>query len=94
MNERLLLALDRGGIAIRLKDDTWGIWRGRDQRGRRVGTLSGAEISAQVALGHLSHLGEPSEQRLIWTGPPLPRQQAEPSAKAVSYTHLTLPTIA
>lgn len=83
MSDRLIKALERGGIAVRLKDDSWGIWRGRDQRGRRIGTLPGSEISAQVGVGHLAPFGEPSEQRLVWSGPPMVRDSIRPSPNAL-----------
>ncbi|MEM9570339.1 MAG: hypothetical protein AAF996_02670 [Pseudomonadota bacterium] len=44
MNPRLIRSLQRGGIAAKLIEPGWGVWRGGDRRHRMIGTFTGAEI--------------------------------------------------
>ena len=69
MTPRLKRALQRGGVTARVRDDTWGVWRSRDRRGRMIGTVSGADIDLLRLRNCLKPLGDHRPPILIWSGP-------------------------
>lgn len=69
MTDRLLQALQRGGVAAKLERDRWGVWRGQDRRRRQIGVLSGRDVELLRLRGLLAPLGDAQPPTLIWTGP-------------------------
>lgn len=68
MSQRLIRALQRGGLAAEIRPDTWGVWRSRDRRSRMIGTMSGAEIDILRLQNKLKPLGKAVAPSLIWSG--------------------------
>ena len=89
MSERLIRALQNGGMASKLERDLWGIWRGRDRRRRMIGTMSGADVDVLRARKCLSQIGEVDPAILIWSGAAEQVRRAAPSARALSRTGLS-----
>ena len=69
MSERLLRALQGGGLTTPIERDLWGVWRGRDRRRRMIGTFSGAEVEVLRLQSRLAPLGDGVPPVLIWSGP-------------------------
>lgn len=68
MSERLLRALQGGGITSPIERDLWGVWRGRDRRRRMIGTLTGAEIDVLRLQSRLAPMGDETLPILVWSG--------------------------
>ncbi|MFN3212533.1 MAG: hypothetical protein ACE37M_05485 [Henriciella sp.] len=68
MNQRLVRALQRGGVAAKTQADAWSVWRSTDRRGRIIGSLSGADIEVLRLRNDLRPFGAESNQVLIWAG--------------------------
>lgn len=68
MSERLLRALQGGGITSPIERDLWGVWRGRDRRRRMIGTLAGAEIDVLRLQARLVPMGDDLPPILVWSG--------------------------
>ena len=63
---RLLNALYRGGITAEMRPEVWGVWRKRDRRRCRIGTLAGAEIDLLRLHDVLVPTGSDWPWPLIW----------------------------
>ncbi len=70
--DRLIRALQRGGMAVATASGRWDIYRDRDRRRRVVGALDGVAVEALRSTGALCSLGG-SDSVLVWSGP-LPEQ--------------------
>lgn len=81
MNRRLLRALQRGGLAAEIDPDRWGIWRGRDRRGRMIGVATGGEVDVLRMRNSLQRLGDEMPTLLVWTGPVNTDEDVHPDAK-------------
>ena len=68
MNTRLLRALQRGGVAAQTQSDLWGVWRGKDRRGRKIGALNGCDVEILRVRGQLKALGDHDPPLLVWCG--------------------------
>mgnify|MGYP001799354110 CR=1 FL=1 len=68
MNRRLIRALQRGGVAAQTQENTWGVWRSKDRRGRIIGTLNGAEVEVLRLRRELKPLGAEANRVLTWAG--------------------------
>jgi len=66
--DRLIRALQRGGMAVAAPGGSWAIYRDRDRRRRIVGTLDGVAVEALRSTGSLCPLGTDTAT-LVWTGP-------------------------
>lgn len=80
MKQRLIRALQRGGVVAQIEPDRWGVWRGRDRRGRVIGTLSGAEIDVLRVRESLKPLGDGTPPIFVWSTSVLETPLATPSA--------------
>ncbi len=87
MKPRLVRALQRGGMAVQLDIDRWGVWRGRDRRGRMIGVVSGAEIDVLRIRESLQPCGDGHPTILIWSGSVLDPAPVAPSAKRLDQVH-------
>ncbi len=81
MNRRLLRALQRGGLAAEIEPDRWGIWRGRDRRGRMIGVATGGEVDVLRMRNSLQCFGNEVPTLLVWTGPVNTDEDVRPDAK-------------
>lgn len=68
MTQRLIQALQRGGVAAPLARDQWGVWRGTDRRRRQIGTLAGRDVELLRLQGSLAPLGDFDPPILVWSG--------------------------
>jgi len=84
MTKRLTRALQRGGVVAQIRPEAWGVWRGRDRRGRMIGTLSGAEIDILRLRGDLKPIGGTESKVLIWAGPPPAPTESAPVSPDLS----------
>lgn len=67
MTIRLMRALQKGGVAAKLRSDQWGVWRQQDRRGRVIGCLSDREVERLQLRECLKPLGEAADT-LVWSG--------------------------
>ena len=81
MSERLIRALQKGGMAAEIGADRWGIWRSRDRRTRQIGVMTGAEIDILRIRGWVQPLGDEAPPVLVCGPSLLETQHATPSAK-------------
>lgn len=84
MKNRLLRALQRGGMAAQIGADRWGVWRGRDRRGRMIGVMSGAEIDVLRMREALQPWGGGQPPILLWNDSVLAPPPEAPSAKRLT----------
>lgn len=84
MKARLVRALQRGGMAVQIGADRWGVWRGRDRRGRMIGVISGAEIDVLRMREALQPWGEGQPPILVWNKSVLAPPPDAPSAKRLT----------
>lgn len=68
MSEKLIRALQRGG-RLAPKGSAWGVWRGRDLRGRCVGELSEALVASLRERGDVTR-DDALRLTFKWSGPP------------------------
>jgi len=66
MKQRLVRALQRGGVTAEIRPDIWGVWRGRDRRRRMIGELPGREIDLLKLNAHLTPVGDPYHVVMTW----------------------------
>lgn len=66
MNQRLLRALQRGGVAAEIQHDMWGVWRDHDRRRRMIGIMSGGEIDLLKLNENLKSIDDPYQVVLSW----------------------------
>ena len=66
MNQRLVRALQRGGVAAEIRDDIWGVWRDQDRRRRMIGIMSGGEIDLLKLSENLKSEDDPCRVVLSW----------------------------
>ncbi|MEM7767806.1 MAG: DUF6456 domain-containing protein [Pseudomonadota bacterium] len=78
-HDRLIRALQRGGMAASGADGVWSIYRDRDKRRRIVGTMDAVAVDALVSTGRLCALGE-TGRILVWSGPAVTGAAATPVA--------------
>ncbi len=83
MSGRLIRALQRGGLAAQIDRDRWGVWRGRDRRGRMIGVLTGAEVDLLQVRDALAPFGDGAPPILIWSGSILAPNTTTPSARVL-----------
>lgn len=81
MKQRLIRALQRGGVVAEIEPDRWGVWRGRDRRGRIIGVLTGAEIDVLRVRESLKPLGDGTPPIFVWSEFVLETPPAAPSAQ-------------
>lgn len=81
MSERLIRALQNGGMAAQIGADRWGIWRSRDRRTRQIGVMTGAEIDILRIRDWVQPLGDEAPPVLVCGPSLLETQHATPSAK-------------
>ncbi|MEM0985916.1 MAG: DUF6456 domain-containing protein [Pseudomonadota bacterium] len=70
-SDRLIRALQRGGMAAMTTTGAWSVYRDRDKRRRVIGTLDGVAVDALRGTGHLAPFGSKSDI-LVWSGPAIP----------------------
>lgn len=87
MSGRLIRALQSGGMAVQVRDDLWGVWRGRDRRTRKIGELSAPEIDLLRLRGSLAPVAETEPQILIWIGPMTAGENPKPGTTALQSIH-------
>jgi len=68
MKSRLPRALQRGGVAAQTQSDLWGVWRGKDRRGRKIRAVNGCDVEILRVLGQLKALGDHDPPLLVWCG--------------------------
>lgn len=66
MNQRLVRALQRGGVAAEIRGDMWGIWRDPDRRRRMIGIMPGGEIDLLKLSENLKFENDPCRVVLSW----------------------------
>ncbi|MEM7328213.1 MAG: hypothetical protein AAF437_05695 [Pseudomonadota bacterium] len=66
--QRLLNILQRGGVAAARKNDSWGVWRGRDRRRRCAGTIAGHDIDLLRWHDYLTFDPSSPDELLVWRG--------------------------
>ncbi len=89
MKQRLIRALQRGGVVAQIEPDRWGVWRGRDRRGRVIGVLTGAEIDVLRVRESLKPLGDGAPPIFVWSGSVLETPFAAPRADRLETAHGT-----
>jgi len=91
MNQRLIHALQRGGVTCRIRADTWGVWRGTDRRRRMIGTLIGGEVDVLRLNGDLRAIDTSERLVFAWSEVRAPRAlSCEPIAEPPLLDHLIL----
>nr|WP_070958544.1 hypothetical protein [Hyphomonas sp. Mor2] len=88
MKPRLVRAVQRGGMVVHLGADRWGIWRGRDRRGRMIGETNGADVDVLRLRGALKPLGDGQPTILVWGESVLHPPTVAPCASQLHDTHL------
>ncbi len=66
MKPRTLKVLRRGGVTAALPSGDWGVWRSRDRRRRRMGTLSASEVDLLRAYNCLTSANDDDREVLRW----------------------------
>lgn len=87
MNQRLVRALQRGGVAAEVRRDMWGVWRDHDRRRRMIGTLPGREIDVLILSENLKSEDDPYQVVLSWD------QNSDKTIPPDSFTTISRPLL-
>ena len=72
--ERLIRSLERGGCVARVDEGSWGVWRGKDLRGRCIGRMPDSLVNQLRNEGKLTQQ-DAGSRRLYWTQAPASGQE-------------------